>query len=152
MKTTKALKKILSGFLCAALIATMALSVTGCDNDKKSSESSEQSSSSQSNVQSVGKGKTTFDFTVTDTEENETQFDVHTDKTTVGEALLELDIIAGDNSEYGLYVKTVNGITLDFDNDGYYWAFYVNGEYAQTGVDLTDIKDGEAYAFRAEKG
>lgn len=146
---TKALKKLLSCFLCGTLIAAMALSATGCSDSK--TESTEQFSVSQSGVRSVGEGKTEFDFTVTDTDGNETQFDVHTDKKTVGEALLELEIINGDDSEYGLYVKTVNGITLDFDKDGYYWAFYVNGEYAQSGVDSTDIKIGEEYAFKAEK-
>lgn len=148
---TKVLKKFLSGFLCGTLIAAMALSATGC-SDSKNESGSEQSSVSQSSAQSVGEGKISFDFTVTDKDDNETQFDVHTDKTTVGEALLELKLIAGEDSEYDLYVKTVNGITLDFDEDGYYWAFYVNGEYAQSGVDSTDIKDGEEYAFKAEKG
>lgn len=37
--------------------------------------------------------------------EKETKFEIHTDKETVGAALLELDLIAGDDSEYGLYEK-----------------------------------------------
>ena len=49
-----------------------------------------------------------------------------------------------------IYVKTVNGVTLDYDKDGKYWAFYVNGEYAQTGVDSTDITAGAEYSFKAE--
>ena len=69
----------------------------------------------------------------------------------MGEALLDKGLIAGDDSEYGLYVKTVNGVTLDYDKDGMYWAFYINGEYAQTGVDSTDITAGAEYAFKAEK-
>ena len=40
---------------------------------------------------------------------------------------------------------------LDYDTDGMYWAFYINGEYAQTGVDATGVEDGAVYAFRAEK-
>ena len=58
---------------------------------------------------------------------------------------------AGDEGEYGLYVKTVNGITADYDKDGAYWAFYVNGEYASSGVDSTPIAEGESYCFRVEK-
>ena len=80
----------------------------------------------------------------------EETFEVHTDKATVGEALLELNFIAGDDSEYGLYVKTVNGITADYDKDGVYWAFYINGEYAQTGVDSTNIAEGDSYSFKVE--
>ncbi|MBQ2923597.1 MAG: DUF4430 domain-containing protein, partial [Tyzzerella sp.] len=52
---------------------------------------------------------------------------------------------------YGLYVKTVNGTTLDYDKDGMYWSFYINGDYAMTGVDVTEIKAGEKYSFKAEK-
>ena len=85
-------------------------------------------------------------------EGNETKLTIHTDKTTVGEALLELGVIAGEDGQYGLYVKEVIGIEADYDKDGVYWAFYVNGEYAMTGVDQTEIVDGEAYAFKAEKG
>ncbi len=83
-------------------------------------------------------------------EGKETEFEVHTDKETVGEALLELDLIAGEDGEYGLYVTTVNGITVDFDTDGVYWAFYINDEYAQSGVDATPIEEGANYSFRVE--
>ena len=113
----------------------------------------------QSNAQSegavtegdvVGEGSTVFPFTVTDKDGNETKFEVHTDKTVVGEALLELGLVEGEDGDYGLYVKTVNGITADYDKDGVYWAFYVNDEYAQAGVDVTDIKEGDSYAFKVE--
>ena len=85
-----------------------------------------------------------------DQEGSETHFTIHTDKETVGEALLELGLIEGEDSEYGLFVKTVNGITADYDTDGVYWAFYVNDEYAQSGVDATAVTAGESYAFKVE--
>lgn len=50
-----------------------------------------------------------------------------------------------------LYVKTVNGITADYDTDQTYWAFYVNGEYASTGVDSTPVNEGDTYEFKVEK-
>ena len=78
-------------------------------------------------------------------------FTIHTDKETVGAALLEHDLIAGDESEYGLYVKKVNGITADFDVDQSYWAFYINGEMAMTGVDGAQITDGETYRLTYTK-
>ena len=79
------------------------------------------------------------------------KFDIATDKTTVGDALLELGLIAGEEGAYGLYVKQVNGITADYDVDQTYWAFYVNGEYGMTGVDATDIEAGATYSFKVEK-
>ena len=103
-----------------------------------------------SDISVIGEGETSFTFTVTDKDGNESSFEVHTDKTTVGEALLEVGMIAGADSEYGLYVKTVNGITADYDTDGVYWAFYIDGEYAPTGVDSTDITEGSVYSFKVE--
>ena len=162
MAKTEKLKRILSGILCTALIAATAV-FTGCGDDKNSSSSSEAETTvvtqaetepekSADGAESVGDGNTQFNFTVTGKAGNQTAFDAHTDKTTVGEALTELKLIDGEQGDYGLYVKTVNGETLDYDTDGYYWAFYVNGAYAQTGVDSTNIEAGASYELKAEKG
>lgn len=72
-------------------------------------------------------------------------FTVKTDADTVGAALIEHGLIAGEDGAYGLYVKTVNGILADYDVDQSYWAFYVDGEYAMTGVDTTSITEGVTY-------
>ena len=87
---------------------------------------------------------------VVDKSGTETKFEIHTDETIVGKALLKLGLIAGEEQAYGLYVKTVNGVTVDYDKDGKYWAFYINDSYAMTGVDVTPIKAGEVYSFRVE--
>ena len=87
----------------------------------------------------------------TDQDGKAVTFTVHTDEKTVGDALLKLHVVAGEASSYGLYVKTVNGMTADYDKDGVYWAFYIDGEYAMTGVDATNITDGAQYVFRMEK-
>ena len=100
--------------------------------------------------QQLGEGVTQFNFTVSDKDGKETVFEIHTDKQIVGDALSELGLIEGEESEYGLFVKTVNGITADYDKDGVYWAFYINGEYASTGVDSTAITEGDSYSFRVE--
>ena len=141
MKKTGLLKS-LSLSVCVVLIAVTALFTTGGNDSKTASTPSETQVSAQT---------VEFTFKVTDADGKETDFAISTDKKTVGEALLEKNLIAGDDSEYGLYVKTVNGITLDYDKDGMYWAFYVNGEYASAGVDSTDITAGAEYAFKAEK-
>ena len=149
-------KKLLSLILCMALIVAMALFTTGCNDstDNSTPSGAETEVNDQPDVQTepnqLGEGSTEFAFTVVDKEGSETQFEIHTDKETVGEALLELDLIAGEEGEYGLYVKTVNGITVDYDKDGEYWAFYVNDEYAQSGVDSTIITEGDSYSFKVE--
>ncbi len=147
-------KRISSLILCMMLMTAMAFTTVGCntktqDNNNQSSTEAQVSEETKDHV--LGEGQTTFLFTVVDKEGNETNFEIHTDKTLVGEALLELELIAGDESEFGLYVKTVNGITADYDVDKTYWAFYVNGEYATSGVDTTTIEEGTTYSFKVEK-
>ena len=142
------MKKLLSILLCIALIAALALSTVGCS--KNNSTEPVTSAEASGGTVSMGEGETTFLFDVVDPEGKESHFEIHTDEKTVGAALLSLGLIAGEDSEYGLYVKTVNGVTVDYDQDGKYWAFYVDGEYAATGVDSTDITAGATYTFKAE--
>lgn len=150
MKTMR-FKKALSYILCMVLIAAVALFATGCGDRKSASEAPVTSVNIPvEDGSTVGKGETQFTFSVTDREGKETRMEILTDRKTVGDALLELGLIAGDNGQYGLYVKTVNGVTADYDKDGVYWAFYVNGEYASSGVDTTDIVAGNTYAFKVE--
>ena len=142
MKETQ-FKKLLSALLCIVLIAAMALCTAGCNDNTTSNPVS-------SGVTETQKAEKSFTFVVVDIDGKETSFEISTSKTTVGDALLEEDLIAGEDGQYGLYVKTVNGITLDFDTDGKYWAFYVNDQYATAGVDTTEIVAGETYSFKAE--
>ena len=142
------MKKLLSILLCIALIAAMALCTSGCGS--KNNTTASVTSADASAVVSKGEGETMFLFNVVDPDGKESSFEIHTDEKTVGAALLSLGLIAGEDSEYGLYVKTVNGVTVDYDQDGKYWAFYVDGEYAATGVDSTDITAGATYTFKAE--
>ena len=149
----KSNKKIASELLCMMLIMAMAFTTVGCNTDKAADNQpqaeAQASVETESNV--LGEGQTKFAFVVVDKDGNETNFEIHTDKATVGEALLELELIAGETSEYGLYVKTVNGITADYDVDQTYWAFYVNDAYATAGVDATAVEAGAKYAFKVEK-
>lgn len=165
------LNKLLTALACLVLVSALALSFAGCGNDAAAPEtttaaaettvsaetttateaaSTEATSAEAANTNVLGEGNTVFTLSVTDLDGVETSFEIHTDKKTVGEALLELELIAGEEGQYGLYVTTVNGITLDWDKDGKYWAFYIDGEYATTSLDLTDITPGATYSLKAE--
>ena len=152
----KCSKKLLSFILCNALIVAMSLFTIGCNGStgggtaNSTPSGAEAEVNGQADSSELGEGSTKFTFTVVDKEGSETQFEIHTDKETVGQALTELGLIDGEEGEYGLYVKTVNGITADYDKDGVYWAFYINGEYAQTSVDSTEITEGDSYSFKVE--
>ena len=159
------MKKLVSGEwnvrVCGVLLAvTMAAGMTACGS--KSGDNGNTQGTVQEFVQAqpdgafadgsdLGEGNTEFTLTVTDKEGAESSFTIHTDKETVGDALTEIGMIAGEEGDYGLYVKTVNGVTADYDVDQTYWAFYINGEYASTGVDATPVTAGDIYSFKVEK-
>ena len=69
------------------------------------------------------------------------------------QALEEIEglTVEGEESDYGLYVKTVNGITADYETDGAYWAFYTNGEYSQNGIDSEPVHDNDSFSIKYEK-
>ena len=146
------LNKLLA--LLLALVMVLALAACGNkaqDNGGAGDDANVVTDGTVADGATVGKGATAFTVEVAQLDGTSITFTVNTDKATVGESLLELGIVAGDDTEYGLYVKTVNGVTLDYDTDGAYWAFYINGEYAMTGVDATNIEAGAIYALKAEK-
>lgn len=146
-------KKLCSLCLCILLIATIALFTTGCTNNSNTTDGNiSPGNSTAQEIISVGQGVNAFTFVVGDPEGKEIHYAVSTDKTVVGEALTELGLIDGEEGPYGIYVKAVNGITLDYATDGMYWAFYIGEELSPAGADMTDIINGETYRFVATKG
>ena len=157
-------KKALALVLCLTMTAALALMAAGCGNTDEPAQTTapatepaaEQTTEPVSTTEGAseaivkGEGAVAFQLTVTDAEGNESLFEIHTDKKTVGEALVELGMVEGEDGEYGLYIKTVNGVTVDYDTDGKYWAFYVNGEYATKSVDQTEVTEGASYALKVE--
>ena len=141
MKTT--LKRIIS----VILVFTMVMLLAACNTVDK--EGLWENATYRKDKE-FGNGEKTLVVEVR-VEDQSVTFTVNTDKSTVGDALLEYGLIDGEESQYGLYVKVVNGITADYDVDMSYWAFYINGEYAMTGVDSTEITEGAVYRLEYTK-
>lgn len=134
---------------CICFCLVIILLFSSCQNNENESLNKENINVFSS-AQNLGEGENNFVFTVVTADGNKTVFNISTNKKTVGEALKEHKLIDGQEGQFGLYVKTVNSVSYDYDKDGKYWAFYVNGEYASSGVDKTEIKKGDSYMFRAE--
>ena len=134
-------------FLALFLSALMLLSLVGCGGNAGQPAGNKVIEDGAT----IGEGEKSFVTEVVDADGNTVKFTVQTNEKTVGEALQKLGVIDGEEGDYGLYIKTVNGITADYNKDGVYWAFYVDGEYAMTGADMTDVVDGTVYTFRVEK-
>ncbi len=148
----KSMKSWLSLVLCLALLAAAALStVSLAETATETEETVILMTGTQEAPVALGEGQTAFTFEVIDMEGNESWFAIHTDAETVGAALLDLGLIAGSEGEYGLYVTSVCGMELVWSEENpHYWAFYIDGEYAQTGVDTTPVAEGSVYLFKAE--
>ena len=86
------------------LIVAMAFTTTGCGDKQANDASNSKQEINPEDITVLGEGQTSFTFTVVDKEGTEAYFEIHTDETIVGDALLALDLIAGDEGAYGLYV------------------------------------------------
>ena len=90
----------------------------------------------------IGEGQKTFRLEVMHPEMSTKVWDVSTDEETIGSALYELGLTDDEN-----FFTIIDGVRADFTEDGYWWAFYINGEMAMQGVGETEIKEGVIYAF-----
>ena len=149
--------KILLSVLALVLIAAMALGFAACGNKTNAQEpdttpmQSTQPSSTEEPATQIGQGEKSFTFEVTDKDGGKTVFDIKTDADTVGAALIENKLVSGSESEYGLMVTVVNGETADFNVDGSYWAFYINDEYCNYGIDSQPVADGDSFKIEYTK-
>jgi len=129
MKSTKKLS-FLQYFTLFLLVAAVAVILPSC-GDKDKDEGNAQTVTIT--VEVVGPDGTSNEHVIT------------TSASTLAEAITSEGIVTGEDGEYGLYIKTADGITADYDTDGAYWGLYKNGEYLMTGASATPIADGEHY-------
>lgn len=160
-------KKIIGIVMALVMCISAVLCITGCESAKTNEPQTTESPAAGSETVAteastadeadalwqnalytedteIGEGNTTFYFEVK-TDSKAVTFTVNTDETVLGTALLGYGLIDGDDSEYGLYVKYVNGIFADYNTDKHYWALYKDGEMMMTGVDGETIEAGSHY-------
>lgn len=133
-------KNILSRVLLAVLAILMLWAFTACADVDKTGD---WETASYVRDTEFGKGAKTVTVKVV-ADGQELTFTLHTDKENLEDALLEHDLIDGDEGQFGLYIKKVNGIVADYDTDKTYWAITKNGEMT-SGAKSTVIADGECY-------
>lgn len=79
------------------------------------------------------------------------EFSFSTDAEFLRQALEEQKLVEGEESQYGLYVKTVNGVTADEAKEEW-WCFTKDGEDVMTGVDSTPVADGDHFEITLKIG
>ncbi|MCR5640809.1 MAG: DUF4430 domain-containing protein [Lachnospiraceae bacterium] len=97
-------------------------------------------------------GTKAYEVTVTDNNGEVTTYEGKTDaeylKELMDELVEEEDFTyEGSESDYGLFIESINGLKADYDTDGAYWSIYVNGEYGQYGADSQPVADGDKFGF-----
>lgn len=137
MKTTNRLTSVVSLVLVLLLIAAACTSCAPKLTDLGATIVAEKE---------VGEGSKTITFTAVNGANEATVFTVHTDAEFLRGALEVHGIIAGSETEYGLWVATVNGVTAD-DSKQQWWKLYEGNEMSNYGVDTQAIKDGGSYTF-----
>lgn len=106
----------------------------------------------RNNMPKPVEGAKTVVIEVTHADESTKEFTLHTDQEFLGGALEEQEgLVAGDEGEFGLFVKTVDGETAD-DSLQQWWCITKSGAEVNTGVDTTPIADGEKYEFTLKTG
>ena len=84
-------------------------------------------------------------------DESTKEFKIQTESENLRGALEQEGLIDGTESEYGLYVLTVDEETAD-ETQQQWWCITKGGEMLMTGVDDTMIADGEQYEFTLATG
>ena len=143
MKKRNFYVKISAVIISLALIAAMAICMTSCGKTEAPSDTS--------SISTVKVAEKSFKFTVIDAEGTAKNYDLKTQKTILGEALLEAGIITEEEQKTG-FINTVNGVTLNWDTDKAYWALYVGDAFAEKGVNETEITADGVYSFVYTKG
>lgn len=124
--------KLLLSFLALSLFLLAGASCSWFDDDDDdNNNSSQESSENQNNIQEQN-------ITLYAESDDQNAFDLlakHTD-------------VEYDESSLGKFITKINDLE---DDDKHYWAFYVNGEYSQTGIDSTILKKGDKVEFKYEE-
>ena len=79
------------------------------------------------------------------------EYQISTQAEFLRQALEEQELVAGEESQYGLMVTTVNGVTADSSLEEW-WCFTKGGETLNTGVDSTPIADGDHFEITLTTG
>ena len=100
----------------------------------------------------TSKGEKAFTLEIVHADGTSKKLPMKSSEEYLGTYLQNEGIISGEMGQYGLYIKIVDGEKAVYEEDNAYWGFYVDGEYAVTGIDLTPIEDGRTYKLEYTKG
>ena len=144
---TKTTKRILSAVAILVLMAVAVLGMFSCGKQEVKDEiKDEVSKAVDSAIDAATTVKVTIEVTDDKGEKTSGEYTAEAGKT-LRDVLEANNMIEGTESEYGLMITAVNGLTADYAADGAYWALYKDGEYMMTGADGEILTDGAVYGL-----
>ncbi len=92
-------------------------------------------------------GSKAITIEVVDNNQQSKTYSLKTDAEYLRQAMDEAEGLTYDGSEgpYGFSVSTVNGVVADWNVDQSYWAFHVNEQYCNYGIDTQPVNDLDAF-------
>lgn len=86
---------------------------------------------------------------VVNSEKESIVYDVTTEAEFLSGAMNDAEDLeySGKSGAYGMMVTTINDEFADYDENGAYWSFKVNGEYCSKGVDTQPVNDGDEFVI-----
>lgn len=150
----KANAKLISLLLALMMIFSV---FAGCSDSKSESKIESNVSSAVSTVSSEAAddadtaAQKTVTVQVVHKDGTTKDFEITTSGATLREALDQESLVEGEESQYGLYIKTVDGETAD-DSNQEWWCVTKGGEMTSTGVDGIEIADGDTYELTLTVG
>ena len=129
MKAKKKATKVISLLLAMLLVCSL---FTGCGNAGSTGQSAGDGSVKNITVTVVHGDGSSKDFPIAAAGE------------TLREALEQENLVEGEDGQYGLYIKTVDGETVN-DANQEWWCLTKGGEQVNSGVDGVKIADGDKY-------
>ncbi|MDL2235196.1 hypothetical protein LJC07_03445 [Christensenellaceae bacterium OttesenSCG-928-L17] len=99
----------------------------------------------------ISMGEKSFTLIVVHGDKSEVTIPLQSDEEYLGPALKSMNLIAGSESELGMYVETVHDETADVALQQW-WCLTQNGETLYTGVDTTPIVHNAQYELTLTTG
>lgn len=95
----------------------------------------------------TSKGAKDITVEIVNSEGESTMYELNTDAEYLADALDEIEDLTyeAEDSTYGLVYSAFNGEKAVYEEDGAYWAFYLNGDYCSFGASEQPVADGDAF-------
>lgn len=84
-------------------------------------------------------------------DKSETENTYHTEEAYLGPVVTGDGLVEGEDGDYGLYIKTVDGETAD-DSKQQWWCITKDGENVNASADQTPIEDGDHFELTLKEG